>query len=93
MPVQEIFFPFLPALVGPVQMFLGHFFTGFVHIAQQAGQAVVPRHLSLNNYLWVELSLPQALHASLYRQSLYMPHREQEKNLEMKKDWTQFERH
>jgi hypothetical protein len=40
----------LAALVGPVQniIFLTvHYFTLFVPIAQQAGQAVVPRRLSL----------------------------------------------
>jgi hypothetical protein len=42
---------FLAALVGPVQnmFFLTiHFFISLILIAQQAGQAVVPRRLSLN---------------------------------------------
>jgi hypothetical protein len=50
------FCPALAALVGPVQnIFVSpylHFFTLFVPIAQQAGQAVVPRRLSLNMCLW-----------------------------------------
>jgi hypothetical protein len=53
------FRPALAALVGPVQdiIFLTvHYFTSSVPIAQQAGQAVVHRHLSLNMCLW--LSLP-----------------------------------
>jgi hypothetical protein len=44
------FGPVLAALLGPVQkiFFLTvHFFASFVPIAQQAGQAVVPVHLSL----------------------------------------------
>ncbi len=44
------FRPALAALVGPVQniFFLtGHYFPSFVPIAQQAGKAAVPRHLSL----------------------------------------------
>jgi hypothetical protein len=32
-------------------MFWSHFFNGFIHIPQQAGQAVLPRHLSLNNFI------------------------------------------
>ncbi len=45
----------LDALVSPEQniFFLTvHFFTSFVLIAQQAGQAVVPCRLSHNKYLW-----------------------------------------
>jgi hypothetical protein len=44
LPVQEIFIrPSLAALVGPVQniLFLAHFITFCVTIAQQPGQAVV----------------------------------------------------
>jgi hypothetical protein len=59
------FFPFLPALVGPVQIYFRATFSLDLSTSpQQAGQAVVPRHLSLNNYILLELSLPQALHAS-----------------------------
>jgi hypothetical protein len=53
-PVQEIFV--LPWLLSPVQniVFLtAHYFTSYGFIAQQAGQAVVPRHLSLNRCLWL----------------------------------------
>ncbi len=49
------FGPALAALVGPVQniFFLTeHYFTSFVPIIQHAGQAVVPRRLSLNMCLW-----------------------------------------
>jgi hypothetical protein len=45
------FCPSLAAVVYPIQdtfLLKVHFFTSFVLIAQQAGQAVVPRHLSLN---------------------------------------------
>jgi hypothetical protein len=52
--IQEIFFPALAALVGPVQNILlltVHYFTSFVPIVQQAGQAVVPHRLSLIMYL------------------------------------------
>jgi hypothetical protein len=49
------FCPALAALIGPVKkIFLATtlYFTSFVPIAQQAGQAVVPRRLSLNMCLW-----------------------------------------
>jgi hypothetical protein len=49
------FCPALAALVGQVQnnFFLTvHYFTSFVPIALQAGQAVVPRRLSINMCLW-----------------------------------------
>ncbi len=52
------FCPALAAVVGPVKniSFLTlHYFTSFVPIAQQAGQAVVPRRLSLNMCLWFTL--------------------------------------
>ncbi len=48
------FCPALAALVGPVQIIfssLAHFFTSLVPIAQQAGQAVVPRRQSINMLL------------------------------------------
>ena len=57
-PVQEIFCPALAALVGPVQNIFSltiHYFTSFVPIAQQAGQAVVQRRLSLNKCLYIRL--------------------------------------
>ncbi len=49
------FCPALAAVVGSVKnLFFRtvHFFTSFVHIAQQAGQAAVPRCLSLKMCLW-----------------------------------------
>jgi hypothetical protein len=48
------FFPTSVSLVGPVQniFFLAvYYFSSFVPIDQQAGQAVVPGRLSLNVYL------------------------------------------
>jgi hypothetical protein len=51
MPVQEIFVLPMVAVVGPVQniYFLAvHYFSSFVPLVQQAGQAVVLCHLSLN---------------------------------------------
>jgi hypothetical protein len=44
------FCPALAALVSSVQNIFsyGHYFTSFVPVAQQAGQAVVPHHLSLS---------------------------------------------
>ncbi len=54
------FCPALIAVVGPVQnmFFLTvHYFSSFVPIAQQAGQAVVLGHLSLNVCLWSESSV------------------------------------
>ncbi len=45
------------SIVGPVQNIVSFFFTFFVPIAQQAGQAVMPRRLSLNMCLWSELIL------------------------------------
>jgi hypothetical protein len=48
------FFPASVSLVGPVQniFFLAvYYFSSFVPIDQQAGQAVVPGRLSLNVYL------------------------------------------
>jgi hypothetical protein len=52
------FCPALAALVSPVQniFFLtGHHFTLFVHIDEQAGQAVVPHRLSLKKCFWYQL--------------------------------------
>jgi hypothetical protein len=52
----EDFCPALAALVGPIKNIFNltvHCFTSFFPIAQQAGQAVVPRHLSLNMGLWL----------------------------------------
>jgi len=48
------FCPGFAAQVGPKQsIFLqDSFYTLIVPIAQQAGQAVVSRHLSLNKWLW-----------------------------------------
>jgi hypothetical protein len=49
------FCPAMAALVGVVQnifFYQGALFTSFVPIAQQAGQGVVPRRLSLNMCLW-----------------------------------------
>jgi hypothetical protein len=53
-PVQKIFvLPWgLHKSVQNIFFLTGHFFTSFVSIAQQAGQAVVPRRLSLNKCLW-----------------------------------------
>jgi hypothetical protein len=54
MPVQEIFSA-LATLAGPVQKFVFltvHYFSYFVPIAQQAGQAAVRGRLSLNVCLW-----------------------------------------
>jgi hypothetical protein len=53
--VTRDFFPAL-ALVSPVQnicCLTGHYFTSFVPIAQQDGQAVVPCRLSVYIYLWL----------------------------------------
>jgi hypothetical protein len=54
--VQEIFCPALAALVGPVIniSLKAHYFKSFFHSIhiQQAGQAVVSDHLSLNVCLW-----------------------------------------
>jgi hypothetical protein len=53
---KKDFCPALAALVGPAQNIFFPlrtlFFTLFVPIAQQAGQAVVPGRLSLNMCLW-----------------------------------------
>jgi hypothetical protein len=49
------FCPSLAALVGPVQnitFLITHYFSSFVPIAQQAGQAVTLPHLALNVCLW-----------------------------------------
>ncbi len=35
-----------------------HYFTSFVPIVQQAGQAVVPHRLSLITYLWIYITPP-----------------------------------
>jgi hypothetical protein len=51
LPVHEIFYSALSALVGQYKIFLSsteNYFTSFVSIAQQAGQAVMPCRLSLN---------------------------------------------
>jgi hypothetical protein len=48
--VQEVFYPALAALVGPVQnsFFLTvHYFSSIVHITKQVGQAVLSGRLSL----------------------------------------------
>jgi hypothetical protein len=53
--ITRDFCPALGALFSPVQniFFLAsHYFTSFVPIPQQAGQAVVPGRLSLNMCLW-----------------------------------------
>jgi hypothetical protein len=50
------FCPALATIVGLVQnmcFFTIHYFTSFVLIAQQAGQTVMPGHLSLNMRLWL----------------------------------------
>jgi hypothetical protein len=61
------FCPVSATLVGPVQniFFLTvHYFTSFVPIAQQAGQAVVPRRLSINMCLWVLCSDKNSVNGS-----------------------------
>jgi hypothetical protein len=52
------FYPSFAALVGPVQniLFLAHFITFCVPIAQQPGQAVVLGRLSLGICLWIYIN-------------------------------------
>ncbi len=59
MPASRDFLHALAALVGLVQNIFSltvHYFTSCVPIAQEAGQAVVPRRLSLNMGLWLALT-------------------------------------
>jgi hypothetical protein len=56
--------PALSALVDPVQninFLTVHYFTSFVPIARQAGQAVVPRRLFFQTCYWVECKGPVIL--------------------------------
>jgi hypothetical protein len=60
-PEQDIFCSALAALVGPVHIYFSSpytivYFTSFVPIAQQAGQAAVLGRLSLSICLWPGLS-------------------------------------